>query len=661
MRIQFAFRSLWCVLALASSVHASHGSFPVSSGVYRIPMIDGTTVTVGNDHHDHEPVNRIDMSAGSGTPVVAAASGWIRAIVEFHGNSPNPGDGLAADGVTPQDDSLEHSCQDGKPAVANSVVAGLCQQHNNYVWIEHPNGEWTKYTHFGTGTVTELGWAVGDWVNVGETLGEEGDVGRASGPHLHWEVGLPDDPTDPTPFDTLGGFLNGSNVVGQICDIPDNLFVSGEDYTANPCVHEPPIADAGGPYVVDEGSNLVLDGSGSSDPEGLPLTYLWSPPNGLDDPSIAQPTFSTVDDAVVALTLSVWDTTEALGDSDDTTVTVLNVPPTVSAEAGAIDEAGTTTLTATVFDPGTLDTHTAVVDWGDGTFEDVSVDELASGISHVYGDDGSYAVAVTVTDDDGGVGVDDVFVEVSNLAPALQLDTSGAVSFPGGDYLVTDPGVAIPLFAQGNDDGSDDLTFSWSTGDVSTYFNDGVGPDPFPSPFGTFPFAAADVIDAVYDNVGVETLSLVLTDDDGGADGAAAGVIVVGTADRAESSGWWKHQYSGRGKPGIDLALSDAYLDIVDAVSSVFSEDTALGGASDAHAVLSPFGGDKRATAKADLLVAWLAFASGAVSWDATITVGGADQMAFLDLMFAAEATILDTNATQAELLEVSQLLAKVR
>jgi hypothetical protein len=23
-----------------------------------------------------------------------------------------------------------------------------CSSCNNYVWIEHPNGEWTKYTHF---------------------------------------------------------------------------------------------------------------------------------------------------------------------------------------------------------------------------------------------------------------------------------------------------------------------------------------------------------------------------------------------------------------------------------------------------------------------------------------------------------------------------------
>ncbi len=43
-----------------------------------------------------------------------------------------------------------------------------------------------------------------------------------------------------------------------------------------------PMADAGGPYLCDEGSPMWLDGSGSSDPNGGSLTYLWD----LDDDGI---------------------------------------------------------------------------------------------------------------------------------------------------------------------------------------------------------------------------------------------------------------------------------------------------------------------------------------------------------------------------------------
>jgi hypothetical protein len=38
----------------------------------------------------------------------------------------------------------------------------------------------------------------------------------------------------------------------------------------------PPIANAGGPYSTYEGGSLTLDGSGSSDLDGDPLSYSWT-------------------------------------------------------------------------------------------------------------------------------------------------------------------------------------------------------------------------------------------------------------------------------------------------------------------------------------------------------------------------------------------------
>ena len=477
------------------------------------------------------------------------------------------------------------------------------------------------------------------------------------------------------PFSALGGFIADPawNRVARVCfidgdDNGDGMYTDGESYTAAACTNTAPTADAGGPYHVDEGDSILLDGTGSTDPHNAILSYTWSPDTNLDDATSATPLFSGVDDAVENLTLTVSDiggdvtAATALTDDDSATVTVNNVPPAVSALGDNINEAGTATVSATFTDPGVLDTHTGSINWGDGSpTQLVSVVALAAGVTHVYGDNGAYAVTVTITDDDGGVGAANVVVQVANLPPSVSVDVSGAISFPGGDYLVVDAGAELPSSAAGTDPGSDDLTFTWSVGDVNTYFNDGVGPDPFPSPFGTFPFQASDSIDAVYAEPGAEVLTVTLTDDDGGSDEGSGNVIVVGTADTTEGSGWWKHQYSGSGSPHIDAALAAGYLEIVNAVSSVFSEHVVAATAEDVHAILSPTGGDHRAHARAELMIAWLQFASGAVPWNATVPLGGQDSMACLDLMFQAETVILNAAATSAELLDITQLLSRVR
>ena len=370
---------------MAVTLTADHGPFP-TSGIYRIPYVDGSVVNANNDHHTHPSVrNRVDLGGGDDNTIVAAASGIIRGIADHHGDSNDLGDGLAADGVTPQDDSLEHSCSDEKDDEGNNIedstVKGFCQQHNNYVWIEHPNGEWTKYTHMATGSVTQdaplgFGWQEGDTILVGQAIGRQSDIGSAGGTHLHFEVAAIPPGTSP-PFSELGGFIGDSswNRVTVVCfsdgdDNGDSLYTEDESYTAGPCVNTAPTADAGGPYQVNEGSTVQLDGTGSSDPHNAILTYSWSPGTHLDDPASATPIYSAIDDTVDDLTLTVNDiggdvtAATAITDDDDTTVTVLNVPPTVTAVGDSIVEGGLATVSATFFDPGTLDTHTASILWG---------------------------------------------------------------------------------------------------------------------------------------------------------------------------------------------------------------------------------------------------------------------------------------------------------
>ena len=173
LAVSVAIALMGSVLASVPIASGSHGSFTTSSATYRIPYANLTMVSANNDHHTHpNAFDRVDLGGPSDSIIVAAASGMIRGLVDWNGDDNDLGDGVGVDGQ-PQDDDLEHGCQD------DSTVAGDCTDYNNYVWVQHANGEWTKYTHFQTGSVTGLGWSVGDTILVGQSLGVQGDVGAA--------------------------------------------------------------------------------------------------------------------------------------------------------------------------------------------------------------------------------------------------------------------------------------------------------------------------------------------------------------------------------------------------------------------------------------------------------------------------------------------------
>ena len=177
------------------SVASARASVPMSKGYYAIPYEPGVEVKVTNDHltHPHAP-NRIDLKGKSGGPykIVAAAAGTVRRIDDSHN------------------------------------VNGGCS-NNNYVWIEHANGEWTKYSHISQWSATsDAGLSEGDKVKVGQFLGIEDNIGCADGDHLHFEVAIPNDPSDP--IDPDGGYIKGVNRIPRVCGIPNNLYVDGDKH-----------------------------------------------------------------------------------------------------------------------------------------------------------------------------------------------------------------------------------------------------------------------------------------------------------------------------------------------------------------------------------------------------------------------------------------------
>ncbi len=87
--------------------------------------------------------NGVDLAAGYGSPIRAAASGEV--IV--------------------------------------SKSSGWNGGYGNYVVIKHPNGAQTLYAHLSSNYV-----GVGSYVSQGEVIGGMGSTGRSTGTHLHFEV-----------------------------------------------------------------------------------------------------------------------------------------------------------------------------------------------------------------------------------------------------------------------------------------------------------------------------------------------------------------------------------------------------------------------------------------------------------------------------------------
>lgn len=218
-----------------------------AEGEYRLPYWTGTEVLVIRDSatHNSPRASMYDMAAvGSSAPLVAAAPGWVRFI------------------------------EDG------NVVSG--RGNNNYVWIEHPYpycqdrndparatwpgkpanydatcrpcnrrycNEWTVYAHMVQNTVTgsalfSAGLSVGDWVEAGQIIGIEGDIGKAGTPndpfrHLHWHVAriAPHwTPSEDGDYEHhLGGGLRPERIPFVCTTKGRRVLLYDTTYTAAPC------------------------------------------------------------------------------------------------------------------------------------------------------------------------------------------------------------------------------------------------------------------------------------------------------------------------------------------------------------------------------------------------------------------------------------------
>jgi parallel beta-helix repeat protein len=148
-------------------------------------------------------------------------------------------------------------------------------------------------------------------------------------------------------------------------------------------------------------------------------------------------------------TATVTATNSASTETATTTVTIL----ALSVEAGddqAVDEGQKVTIVASFTDSRVGVTHSATIDWDDGTTTDGTVDEQAKTVTgdHAYADDGIYVITVTVFDGLGQSNFDTLHVTVNNVAPTVNagedatidegslFSSSGSFTDPGADTWV---------------------------------------------------------------------------------------------------------------------------------------------------------------------------------------------------------------------------------
>ena len=321
--------------------------------------------------------------------------------------------------------------------------------------------------------------AAGDQLNRGRLLGPLADNG---GP-THTMLPIPFSPAIDAADCGISSATDQRGISrpqGPACDI------GAVEVTPPPSVATPTVV----PSPSNEGQSVTASASftGDTGPFSCTVDYgdnAGPQPGTVSDSTCTGPAHTYFDDNPsddYTVTIQVTDDYSGVG-SGNVVHTVNNVAPTVHApvvDFEPSDEGQSVIASASFTDPGTLDTHTCTVDYGDGTdpvagtITQGAGSGTCTGPGHTYVDDNptgtssdDYTVTIEVTDDDTGVASNSIDHTVNNVAPVINDITTNGPMPQGQSATITVDASDVGV--------NDTLTYSFDCDNDGSYETAGNG------------------------------------------------------------------------------------------------------------------------------------------------------------------------------------------